>query len=62
MNVGNEDLGFVWDKILLLFWFGVNQAHGFGLKPGTQGEYLMCIASAKITELRGRLKCQQGDT
>ena len=40
----------------------MNQVHSFGLKPGTRGECLMCIVSAKITELRGRLKCQQGDT
>ena len=31
------------------------------LKTRAQGQYLMCIASVKITELEGKLKCQQGD-
>ena len=52
MDEGNEDVGLV----------SVNQVHCFGLKPGTRGEYLMCIVAAKIMELRGRLKYQQGDT
>ena len=53
-----------WSEITsyCFFLFGVNQVHCFGLKPGTRGEYLMCIVTAKIMELRGRLKCQQGDT
>ena len=46
----------------LVFSFGVNQVYCFSLKPGAQGKYLMYIASAKITELGGKLKCQQGDT
>ena len=62
VDEGNEDVGLVSDNILFFFLFGVNQVHCFGLKPGTRGECLMCIVSAKITELRGRLKCQQGDT
>ena len=62
MDEGNEDVGLVSDNILFLFLFGVNQVHCFGLKPGTRGECLMCIVSAKITELRGRLKSQQGNT
>ena len=53
-------MGLVWD--LIVFLFGENQVHCFGLKPGTLGECLMCIAWTKITELRWRLKCQQGDT
>ena len=40
----------------------MNQVHCFGLKPATRREYLMCIVSTKITETRGRLKSQQGDT
>ena len=62
VDEGNEDVGLVSDNILFFFLFGVNQVHCFGLKPGTRGECLMCIVSAKITELRGRLKCQQGNT
>ena len=61
----NEDVGLVWDNVdlvLLFFLFGVNQVHCFGLKPGTRGECLMCIVSAKITGLRGRSKCQQDNT
>ena len=53
----NDEVGSVWDNI-----FDVNQVHCFVLKPGMRGEYLMCIVLAKITELGGRLKCQQGDT
>ena len=53
----NDEVGSVWDNI-----FDVNQVHCFVLKRGMRGEYLMCIVSAKITELGGRLKCQQGDT
>ena len=55
VDEGNEDVGSVWDNIF--FSFGVNQVHWFILKPGAQGEYLMCIVSAKITDLRERLKC-----
>ena len=62
VDEGNEDVGLVSDNILFFFLFGVNQVHCFGLKPGTRGEYLMCIVTAKIMELRGRLKYQQGDT
>ena len=62
MDEGNEDVGLVSDNIFFFFLFGVNQVHCFGLKPGTRGEYLMCIVTAKIMELRGRLKYQQGDT
>ena len=58
----NEDVGLFWYNILLFFLFGVNQVHCFGLKPGEWGEYLKCIVSVKIMELRGRLKCQQGGT
>ena len=32
------------------------------LKTRVLGEYLMCIVSVKITELRGRLKYHQSDT
>ena len=39
---------------LIVFFFGVNQVRCFGLKPGMQGECLMCIVSAKITEFGGR--------
>ena len=62
MDEGNEDMWLVWDSISLFFLFGVNQLNCFGLKPGAQKECLMCILSAKVTDLRGRLKCQQGDT
>ena len=47
---------------IILFSFGVNQVHCFGLKPLAREEYLMCIVSAKIMELGRRLKCQEGDT
>ena len=40
----------------------MNQVYCFGLKPRAQGECLRCIVSATITNLRGRLKCQQGGT
>ena len=51
-----------WSEITFLFvLFGVNQVHCFGLNVEARRECLMCIVSAKITKLRGRLKCQQGD-
>ena len=31
----------------------MNQVHCFGLKPGAQGEYLMCTVLVKITEHGG---------
>ena len=49
-------------KHLIVLSFGVNQVHCFGLKPRVRGKYLMCIVSAKTTQLRERLKCRQGDT
>ena len=55
-----SEITWIWSYCFFLF--GVNQVHCFGLKPGTRGEYLMCIVTAKIMELRRRLKCQQGDT
>ena len=50
-----------WSEITsYFFWFGVNQVHCFGLKPGAWWECLMCNVPTKITDLRGRLKFQQG--
>ena len=58
---GNEGEGLVSEITSYFFLFGVNQVNCFGLKPRPRGEYLMYIVSVKITELRGRLKYQQGD-
>ena len=50
-----------WSEITsYFFWFGVNQVHCFGLKPGAWWECLMCNVPTKITDLKGRLKFQQG--
>ena len=62
MDERNEDAGSVSEITSYFFLFAVNQVHCFALKPWARGEYLMCIVSAKITELGERLKCQQGDT
>ena len=59
---GNEDVGRSLRQHLIVFFFRANQVHCFSLKLRARGEYLMCIVSAKIRELGGRFKCQQGDT
>ena len=43
---------FVWCESTLLLW----------LKTWAREEYFIYMLLAKTTELRGRLKCQQGDT
>ena len=60
--VGNEDVGSVWDNILFFFFVSCESSSLIQLKTRVLGEYPMCIVSVKITELRGRLKCHQGDT
>ena len=61
MADGNEGEGLVSEITSYFFLFNVNQVHCFGLKPGPRGEYLISVVSVKITELRGRMKYQQGD-